>query len=105
MKVGNYSCSHGTHGPASPDSVQIVSRRKLLARNYQCLLGELRSQRRAAAVYTRDPSPTALERISQRRRRLDTALSRYLRNLADLRGAVEIVFSAGKPARGNRRTP
>jgi len=105
MKVGNFSCSHHNQGPALPDTVQIVSRRKLLARNYECLLGELRSQRRATAVYNRNPSPLALAQVSQRRRRLDTVLGRYMRTLADLRGAVEYVFSDGKPVPGNRRPP
>ena len=105
MKVGNFSCNHHDCGLASPDAARIVSRRRLLARNYQCVLGELRSERRAAAVYSHNPSSTALERIGQRRRRLDTVLSRYLRTLADLRGAVEFELSAGQPAAGNRRSP
>lgn len=103
MNLGNFSCSRHNHIPSWPDAVQIVSRRKLLARNYQSLLGELRSQRRATAVYTRNPSPSALAQVSQRRRSLKKVLSRYLRTLADLRGAVEIVFSTGNPVPGNRR--
>jgi hypothetical protein len=89
---------HERH-PAWPDAVQILSRRKRLARNFQCLLGELRSHRRAAKVYTRNPSPSALALVGQRRRRLDAVLGRYLRTLAELRGAVEIVFPAGNKVR------
>ncbi len=91
--------------PAWPDAVQILSRRRVLARNYRCLLGELRSQRRATAVYTRNPSPSALALVGQRRRRLSTVLGRYLRTLAELRGAVEVVFPAGKSGFGDRRPP
>jgi hypothetical protein len=91
--------------PAWPDAVQILSRRKRLARNFRCLLGELRSHRRAAAVYTRNPSASALAVVGQRRRRLNALLGRYLRTLAELRGAVEIVFPAGKPGLGDRRPP
>jgi hypothetical protein len=91
--------------PAWPDAVQILSRRRVLARNFQCLLGELRSQRRAATIYTRNPSPSALALIGQRRRRLNTVLGRYVRTLAELRGAVEVVFPAGKSGLGDRRPP
>jgi hypothetical protein len=93
---------HDRH-PAWPDAVKIVSRRKRLARNFQCLLGELRSQRRATRVYSRNPSPSALAVIGQRRRRLDAVLGRYMRTLAELRGAVETVFPAGKLVSADRR--
>ena len=89
--------------PAWPDAVQIISRRKRLARNFQSLLGELRSQRRATKVYTRKPSVSALAVVGQRRRRLNVVLGRYLRTLAELRGAVEIVFPAGNKGLGARR--
>jgi hypothetical protein len=91
--------------PAWPDAVKLLSRRRRLARNFQCLQGELRSHRRAAAFYSRHPSASALAEVGQRRRRLDLVLGRYLRTLAELRGAVEIMFPAGKPDLGDRRPP
>jgi hypothetical protein len=81
--------------PAAPDAVRILSRRRLLTRNYKCLLGELRSHRRAARVFNRNPSASALAAVGQRQRRLDTIVSRYLRTLSELRGAVENVYPAG----------
>ena len=56
--------------PAWPEAVQILARRKLLARNYQLLVGELRSHRRAAAVYSCNPSVSALHLVRIRRRSL-----------------------------------
>jgi len=102
MKVSKPFCRNDRH-PAWPEAVQILSQRKLLARNYQLLVGELRSHRRAAAVYTRNPSVSALHLVKIRRRSLDAVLGRYLRTLAELRSAVEVVFPAGTARPGRRR--
>jgi hypothetical protein len=90
--------------PAWPEAVQIVARRKVLAENYRRLVGEIRSHRSASNVYTRNPSLTALLQVGRRGRRLDAVLGRYMRTLAELRGAVEVVFPAGKSGSGTRRT-
>ena len=95
MNAANSSRRCHERNPVWPEFVKILSRRKRLARNFQCLLRELRSQRRVARVYTRNPSPSALAVVGQQRKRLDAVLGRYMRTLADLRGAVEIVFPAG----------
>lgn len=103
MKVSKPLYSRFDRRPAWPDAVQIIARRKLLARNYVCLVGELRSHRRAAAVYNSSPTELALEAVSSRRRRLDAMVGRYLRTLAELRSAVEVVFPAGRPGLARRR--
>jgi hypothetical protein len=43
--------------------------------------------------------------VGERRRRLKLVLGRYLQTLAELRGAVEIVFPAGKSGSADRRPP
>jgi len=97
MKITKLSSSSHDRRPPWPEAVQILVRRKLLARNYQLLVGELRSHKRAAAVYSRNPSPSALEQVGTRRRRLNTVLGRYIDTLAELRSAVEVVFPPGYP--------
>jgi hypothetical protein len=105
MKVGKPSLKQYPRRPAWPEAVQILSRRKLLSRNYQCLVGELRSHRRAATVFSRDPSPSARALVSVHRRRLDASIGKYMRTLAELRGAVEVVFPPGRSGLGLRRPP
>ena len=90
--------------PTWPEAVQIVARRKVLCQNYSRLLGQLRSQRRATAEYWLDPSISTRESVQLGKRELQTLLGRYMRTLAELRGAVDIVFPARKTGAGRRRT-
>jgi len=103
MKVGNSPRRHLLYRTVRSDKVQILGRRNLLARDYRRLVGELRSTGRDTAIYARDPSPTALAAVSMGRRSLDAVLGKYLRTLAEFRGAVETVFPARKSPLGNRR--
>src|SRR5579872_4843094 len=93
-----------TRPPAWPEAVKIVTRRKALCQNYCRLVGQLRTQRRATAAYWLDPSLCSQESISAGGRELRTQLGRYLRTLAELRGAVDVVFPPRKTGTGNRRT-
>jgi len=91
--------------PAWPEAVQIVARRKVLCQNYCRLVSQLRSQQRATAAYWLDPSNTSRESVRVGKRELRALLGRYLNTLAELRGAVEMVFPArNHPGVGRRRT-
>lgn len=90
---------------AWPDAVQIVARRKILCQHYSRLVGQLRLQRHATAAYRRNPSLTARETVTEGKRELRVVLDRYMHALADLRGAVEMVFPARQAGRASRRTP
>ncbi|SRR5579883_3140075 len=90
--------------PSWPEAVQILARRKMLGQNYIRLVGKLRSQRRAAAEYWLDPSVSTRESVQLGKHELQSLLGSYLRTLAELRGAVDIVFPARKSGAGRRRT-
>lgn len=105
MKSGIRSSRPVGRGPARPDAAQIPAQRELLDLNYYRLVGELRSHRRAVALYARNPSLAAQELVGLHRRRLNAALGRYLQTLAKLRHAVEAVFSAGTSGPNMRRPP
>lgn len=105
MSVYNPSPRHSVSRPPWPEAVQILARRKLLAKNYSRLLGELRSHRRAAAIYSRHPSVSALVTVSRGQKTLDATVGRYMRTLKELRGAVEVVFPVQRSRPANRRLP
>ena len=90
--------------PAWPEAVQIVARRKVLCQNYCRLVSQLRSQQRATAAYWLDPSNSSRELVMGGKRELRVLLGQYLATLAELRGAVEMVFPARKTGMGRRRT-
>jgi hypothetical protein len=78
--------------PAWPEAVQILARRKVLSQNYSRLVEHLRIQRRATADYWQDPNISARESIRIGKQELQVLLNSYVRTLAQLRGAVEIVY-------------
>jgi len=89
--------------PAWPEAVQIVARRKMLGQNYCRLVGQLRFQRRMLSDYRRHPTALTRETVQLGKRDLQSLLDRYLRTLAELRGAVQIVFPGSSSGSANRR--
>ena len=95
---------HELHRPAWPEAVQILAGRKTLGRSYRRLVGHLRSQRRMMDEYRRHPTPVARQTVQLGRRDLQALIDRYMRTLAELRGAVQMVFPASIAGTANRRT-
>ena len=85
-----------------PEAVQILARRKVLGFTYSRLMGEIRSQRRATAFSWINSTLFAGDVPRPDTHELRSALDNYMRTLADLRGAVEIVFPLAKVG---RKTP